>query len=229
MEHCGTRYISRALSGRTPVNAPKITVGADSLNSNPDPSQPTSPGSTPPPMSANDQFAKGVAEKRAALDDHEAEKSLWKGGYSPKAMIGTWIGVAILSLALLVAAIGYAAPPIAIAIGSIVALWLIVAAIYAYRRLAYHYELTTQRFIHQSGVLSRQTDRIEVIDIDDVSFRQGPIQRMLGIGTIDITGSDRSHPQLLMRGIDDVKSVAGMIDDIRRKERKRRSLHIQSM
>jgi len=181
------------------------------------------------PKSANEQFADQVAQKRAGLDVSEPEETLWKGGYSPKAMLGTWIGVSIISIAIVVASVLYGIPTPPIAIGIIIAMWTLVCSVYAYRRLAFHYELTTQRFIHQVGVLSRRTDRIEVIDIDDISFNQGPVQRMLGVGTIDISGSDRSHPNLMMRGIADVKSVAGLIDDIRRKERKKRSLHIQSM
>jgi len=180
-------------------------------------------------MSANEAFVKRVAEKRESASQSEAETLLWSGGYSPKAMLGTWLSVIGLSIAMLVVSYLYQTPKWPIALLVVAILWLVVGLIYAYRKLGYHYELTTQRFIHQVGLLSRQTDRIEVIDIDDVSFRQGPVQRLLGVGTIDISGSDRSHPQLLMRGIANVKTVAGLIDDIRRKERKKRSLHIQSM
>jgi membrane protein YdbS with pleckstrin-like domain len=198
------------------------------LNANPENANPQQP----PPVETvtpKDQFTKQATQKNANQVESEPEQTLWEGGYSPKAMFGTWLIVAIISVALLVVAFLYQMPTIPIALGIIVSLWVLVACVYAYRRLGYHYELTSQRFIHQVGVLSRKTDRIEVIDIDDVSFFQGPIQRMLGIGTIDITGSDRSHPHLLMRGIADVKTVAGLIDDIRRKERKKRSLHIQSI
>lgn len=190
---------------------------------------PESASPSPRPLSANEQFAQQVEEKRAGLAEAEQEKMLWEGGYSAKAMTGTWLGVMIVSIALVAVSTIYQSPPLPIALGLVAAIWLLVGCVYAYRRLGYHYELTTQRFIHQGGVLSRQTDRIEVIDIDDVSFFQGPVQRILGIGTIDITGSDRTHPHLMMKGIADVKTVAGLIDDTRRKERKRRSLHIQSM
>jgi membrane protein YdbS with pleckstrin-like domain len=197
------------------------------LNTNPEtPPATPSPSS---PKSANEAFVNQVAQKRAGAETMDKEESLWTGGYSPKAMLGTWLAVAIATVGIIAAALLYQMPTTPIAAGIIVGLWVIVTCIYAYRRLAFHYELTTQRFIHQVGVLSRRTDRIEVIDIDDVSFSQGPVQRLLGVGTIDVTGSDRSHPQLLMRGIADVKRVAGLIDDIRRKERKKRSLHIQSM
>lgn len=190
---------------------------------------PESTSEPPAPPTATEQFAKVAGEKRTAASEADNEQSLWQGGYSAKAMLGTWIVVGLLSIALLVIAILYGIPQWPIAVGVVVVLWVLVACVYAYRRMGYHYELTTQRFIHQVGILSRRTDRIEVIDIDDVSFFQGPVQRILGIGTIDITGSDRTHPRLVMRGIANVREVAGLIDDTRRKERKRRSLHIQSM
>lgn len=145
------------------------------------------------------------------------------------AMLGYAVSLLIASIALLVVAVIYAVPSITISLIIIAVAWLILGMIYAFRRFGIHYELTNQRFIHQTGLLARRTDRIEVIDIDDVSFFQGPVQRILGIGTIDIASSDRSHPVVKMPGIADVKRVAGMIDDVRRKERKRRSLHIQTM
>ena len=91
---------------------------------------------------------------------------------------------------------------------------------------ALRYRLTTQRFIHEHGVLTRDIDRIEVIDIDDVSYRQTLIDRMVGVGTIRIESGDRSHPELVLRGIDDVQRVSDMIDAARREERVRRGIHI---
>ena len=108
-------------------------------------------------------------------------------------------------------------------------MWVFGGLRYGWRRLGVHYQLTTQRFIHQTGILTRKTDRIEVIDIDDVSFTQGPVERVFGVGTIQLTGSDRTHPTLSMIGIGEVKEVAGLIDDIRHSERRRRSLHIEAI
>ena len=95
--------------------------------------------------------------------------------------------------------------------------------------MSVHYQLTTQRFIHKSGILKRVTDRIEVIDIDDVTYEQGIVQRMLGVGKIRITSSDRSHPELVLSGINDVATIADLIDDTRRAERRRRGVHIETI
>ena len=64
-------------------------------------------------------------------------------------------------------------------------------AVLLYRKMSVHYLLTNQRFIHESGFFRRVTNRIEVLDMDDISFEQALVERMLGVGTIRILSSDR--------------------------------------
>ena len=167
----------------------------------------------------------------------EPENRLWEGGYSAKAMYGTWLILAAVSLAVIAAMIVLpilkVLPPIEthvwwIVLGALLGTWVLGVATFLYRRLSVHYELTTQRFIHSRGILVRTVDRIDVIDIDDVSYVQGIVQRTLGVGKIQLQSKDRSHPSLLLAGIDQVERVSGMIDDVRRKERRKRSLHIDA-
>jgi len=186
----------------------------------------------PATMNAAEKFREQVQSTQEPIEDYEPEEELWNGGYSAKAMVGTWVLLGLVSVATLILPffvpfLAFLSVPISLVV--IVGMWLIGAGIYGVRRFGVHYELTSQRFIHQTGILTRDKDRIEVIDIDDVSFTQGPVQRMFGVGRITITSSDRSHPLLHMIGIADVKSVAGLIDDVRRKERRRRSLHIEAI
>lgn len=168
---------------------------------------------------------------------HEPEKKLWEGGFSPKAMYGTWLISAVVSLGILLALILVPWRELseislsviwAIGIGLIILWWIIAFGSFLLKRLSIFYELTSQRFIHTSGILVRTTDRIDVIDIDDVSYTQGIVQRILGVGTINLVSKDRSHPKLVLSGIDQVAKVSGLIDDVRRKERKKRSLHIDA-
>jgi uncharacterized membrane protein YdbT with pleckstrin-like domain len=148
-------------------------------------------------------------------------------------MIGNWIVAGLLSILLLggMVATGQFVNPIAWIIvgGVLVIMWGWLGCLLAYRKLSVRYELSTQRFIHKTGILRRTTDRIEVIDIDDVTYVQGVVQRMVGVGTIKISSSDRTHPELLLIGIDNVIEIADQIDDVRRKERRRRGLHIEAI
>ncbi len=166
---------------------------------------------------------------RGTQEDDESEEELWEGGYSAKAMYGTWLLAFLLTVVAIVIAVltGGLAMPIAAVLVAV--MWVGLALLLAVRKIGMRYKLTSQRFVHRAGILKQITDRIEVIDMDDVTFEQGIIQRMLGVGTITISSSDKSHPQLQMKGIDDVQTVATLIDDIRRKERRRRGLHIEAI
>ena len=111
---------------------------------------------------------------------------------------------------------GYEALAVIIILLIIIGFWGYNLIKLIHRRLSVSYVLTNQRFIHESGVLRRITDRIEVIDIDDITFEQGVVERIVGVGTIKIASSDHTHPELLLFGIENVSQVSGLIDDTRR-------------
>jgi hypothetical protein len=159
------------------------------------------------------------------------EEELWTGTFSPKAMIGPAIGCGLLSVAGLIGVIvtGGAAP-VLLGFGvALLVIWGMLGLTLLYRRLTVHYRLTSVSFFHDTGLLSRTGNRIEVIDIDDVTVHQGIVSRMLGIGTIRIVSSDQTDPKLDLPGIDDVREVADLIDRTRRAERRRRGLHIEAI
>jgi len=166
-------------------------------------------------------------------DQEEPEEDAWEGGYSGKAMFGNWLAAGCISLLVIVLLFRYEqlregdrSKYILLGIAS---LWILLGFMVLYRKMNVRYHLTTQRFIHQSGILTRVSDRIEVIDIDDVTYYQGVIERLVGVGSIKVNSSDRTHPELWLRGIENVQEVADLLDDLRRKERRRRGLHIESI
>lgn len=175
--------------------------------------------------SPKERFERAVAEKQSG---DVPENDLWSGSYSHLAMIGTWVVGGVGSLLAL-----FLLPALSLSLwstlGLLVLAWLVMLGVYAYRRYSVHYRLTCQRLIHAAGLLWRTNDRVELIDVDDVTFRQGPVERMFGVGTIIVTSSDRSTPELVLPGIENVREVADLIDDARRKERRSRGLHIESV
>jgi membrane protein YdbS with pleckstrin-like domain len=177
--------------------------------------------------------ADAVAAERLRTNDGHAhptpEEELWKGTYCPKAMIGTALSLAVLTIVGGVGAsfaghLGW----IAWAIIALMA-WLWLGLVVLYRQLTVHYRLTSFRFFTETGLLSRVNNRIQVIDIDDVTTEQGPIERMLGLGTITIRARDETSPVLTLRGIENAPRVADMIDGARRGERNRRGLYVAEM
>jgi len=55
---------------------------------------------------------------------------------------------------------------------------------------AHSYRLTNQRLVVESGVFSRTIDEIDLRTVDDISFHQRPLERVLGVARIGIVSSE---------------------------------------
>jgi membrane protein YdbS with pleckstrin-like domain len=146
-------------------------------------------------------------------------------------MIGAWLAGVVFTIAVVAVGVfaSFTGGAWGIAAGVIVLVWLGLVLRLLYLQLSLHYYLTNQRFIHERGLLWREVDRIETIDIDDVGVVQGPVERMLKIGSIRLRSSDATTPEFMIQGIENVRQVASLIDDARRKERRRRGMYIESV
>jgi len=201
-----------------------VIAGTDAVA----PSSTGRPADSPPSPLPPESVSAGPFGPPAGDD---VEENLWEGGFSPRAMIGYWLAAAVVTLLLLgTAAYLVDDRRIWIALVALVLiLWIGVYLRLLYCRWSVHYSLSNQRFIHEAGILRRVTDRVEMIDIDDITFEQGVLDRLMGVGTIRIVSSDRTHPELTLRGIADVGNIARLIDDTRRAERRKRGLHIEAI
>lgn len=161
------------------------------------------------------------------------EEDLWTGRYSPKAMIGPFIGAALLVVLALIGA-SFAGPPAWMIVGiAAVLIFAYLGLQLFYRRMSVEYRLTTHRLVLHKGILSRSDDRILLVDVDDITVQQGLIDRMLNIGTITLNTSDQSTREstkgvLVMRGIENVRDVGDVLDEARRTERTRRGLYMMN-
>jgi uncharacterized membrane protein YdbT with pleckstrin-like domain len=55
------------------------------------------------------------------------------------------------------------------------------------------YRLTSQRLIIENGVFVRHTQEIELHRVNDVKLVQGPIEKLIGVGTVvmgSVSGTD---------------------------------------
>jgi membrane protein YdbS with pleckstrin-like domain len=187
------------------------------------------PDTSPPKTPA--QVMRDSLQDRKEADDDEEERELWTGRYSRRTLIGTWLLCSLVTVLALVAGAMWVRNGTVwiILLVILLIIWGYPGLLLTYRRMSIRYRLTTQRFFHEKGILRHITDRIEVIDIDDITYDQTILQRMVNVGTIHVTSSDRSHPVLDVLGIENVQEVATMMDGARRKERVRRGLHIEAV
>jgi uncharacterized membrane protein YdbT with pleckstrin-like domain len=192
------------------------------------------PSDASPPDNSFPTTPAAAIERMAGVnsgDRDEPEKELWQGRYSSKAMLGAWMVSGLISLTILVLGIIWLRSLAGwLVLAAVILLpWIYNLSVLCYRRWSIRYRLTSQRFIHESGILRRVNNRIEVLDMDDISFEQTVFERLMGVGTIRIVSTDRSDPAFTIVGVDDVKTVSELFDDARRLERRRRGLHVEQI
>ena len=182
-----------------------------------------------PQCGAGLKVGKGRVQVRGPAPD-TPEEELWAGTYSPKAMIGYFVGAGLLTIiGMIVASFAGPAGWTAVVIGALI-LFGYLGLLLAYRRIGLSYRLTTQRLLRNKGILSRTGDHLLVVNIDDVTVYQGLIERMFNVGTIVLHTKDKTtqgEPDgvLTMKGIEEPRHLADLIDEVRRTERNRRGLY----
>jgi membrane protein YdbS with pleckstrin-like domain len=88
------------------------------------------------------------------------------------------------------------------------------------------YELTTRRLRVRTGVLTRRGRDIPLARVNDVSFEQGPLDRLLGCGRL-VVESAGEHGQITLTEIPHVEEVHATLfrlveDEQRRLDRQQR-------
>jgi uncharacterized membrane protein YdbT with pleckstrin-like domain len=86
-------------------------------------------------------------------------------------------------------------------------------ALYVYLRLKYQEQgVTNKRVVLKRGIIGRQTEEMKLKSIETVEIDQGVLGRMLGFGTVKITG--RGVSDILFKGIDDPMAVKRVIESV---------------
>lgn len=176
----------------------------------------------------------------APATESPAERTLWEGQPSPllailRALFRTGMAVAIAPgtlFALHAFAFSDRNPEVRDALGwyraadqHLPLFWVAIAltALFVLRGMAHvlhalrmslgqHYRVTTQRIVSQQGIISKDVDEIDLRVVDDVLLHQTVMQRLLGLGQIEIRSSDRSESRLVLR---DVRAAASLRERIR--------------
>jgi len=149
-------------------------------------------------MSMESQLSDG---ERSVLTLHPHWKSLLR-----PALLLFVVIVAAAALLIVIPA-GRLAGPGRIAVGVVaVVLAVAVFAVPFLRWQTTTYRLTTRRLSLRRGILTRSGRDFPLIRISDVSFSQGPIDRLLGSGRL-VVESAGEHGQLVLNEIPDVQEV----------------------
>jgi uncharacterized membrane protein YdbT with pleckstrin-like domain len=118
------------------------------------------------------------------------EEILWKG--SPSwAVLGGKIAVTVLAVIFLYEAITF-----------VIALLRIRSTVYT---------VTSQRVMIETGLFAKALSEIDLRYIDESSFHQNFLARLLGIGDVTLVSSDKTMPMYVLRNIKEPRAVREMI------------------
>jgi uncharacterized membrane protein YdbT with pleckstrin-like domain len=68
-------------------------------------------------------------------------------------------------------------------------------------------EITNQRIIQETGILSKNTDEVELFRVKDIKLNQPFFLRLFGLSNIILETSDKSHPYKTIPGVRDGKNL----------------------
>ena len=71
--------------------------------------------------------------------------------------------------------------------------WLFFPIIWLIQALFIEYALTTKRVVSKEGVISRNTEEMRLTKAETVEVKQGILGRILGYGTVIVTGTGSSY------------------------------------
>lgn len=90
-------------------------------------------------------------------------------------------------------------------------------AIYRWLKTRNHvYEITTQRIRETTGILSKQTDDLELYRVKDMRLEQPFFLRLFGAGNIRLMTSDRTSEDFVLRAVRPKEGPRALMDQIRR-------------
>jgi hypothetical protein len=89
------------------------------------------------------------------------------------------------------------------------------------------YTITSERLKIRRGMLSRQIENFELIRLQDIDYKQGLSERLLGIGDIYIRGQDPSNPEIVLRNISQPEEVYEILRKAWLEARKRHGLQFR--
>lgn len=162
----------------------------------------------------------------------KCEKQVWEGRPAWRSYYGAWALWALLSAAVLGAAYKWkASGSLAVnlawlfTLGSCVALFVREALFV----LGLRYRLTTQRLFVHRGIITRVTDQMELMRVDDVRLRQGVVDRLVNTGDVEIMGTDETDETVMLRSVSAPAEIAEALRLHVRGVRDKRTLMVEQI
>lgn len=161
---------------------------------------------------ARQPMLSGAAPRRGPAGPHhsatpppdEPERDLWQGCYSGRTAMPLWILCAFFGVIALYAAFAaFSGAMRAVAIVLAFAPPAFIGWTVLIAKLSTRYRLTNQRLFISQGIVSRTHSEVELVRVDDVTVRQGLVQRAFNVGDVVLATTDANESAIEILGVDD--------------------------
>jgi len=142
--------------------------------------------------------------------DENQEVDVWWGSYAGRTMWPSFlVCLGLTGLIILFAWINVDRGQLKLTIlGLSAGVWLIQLGRFAYRYFGFTYRLTSKRLFRNR---SRQPLQVFLTDVGEVSVEQNGFEKLVGVGRVFITFSDKTRPPVVLEGIAKPKQVIELI------------------
>ncbi|MGI8505892.1 MAG: PH domain-containing protein [Solirubrobacteraceae bacterium] len=149
------------------------------------------------------------------MELRDDETMIFDGHPSSKAALDTFLKGDLLALAVGALLWFVVSPSIGVLAAILIAMLTFLAAQIERRRV--RYVITSQRLYVRQGIFSKYEQQTRLDRVQDVSTRQNPLERILGIGTVDFdTAGGEDEDDFRFAGVEDPGEVVRAVDDAQR-------------
>jgi membrane protein YdbS with pleckstrin-like domain len=90
------------------------------------------------------------------------------------------------------------------------ALGLVVVMVLFYKALKLrmtHYEVSSERIEYGTGIFDRKVDNLDMFRVVDIKLRRSFLDCIVGVGTVLLTTTDKSHPEFVFEKVRDAREL----------------------
>lgn len=169
-------------------------------------------GEAPSGLGRQGEAGVGAERQRPAQGAAEPEKALWEGRMDWRHFGGAcalYVGAA--AAVLIICAIWFSSATLCytfllVIIGAVLAgargVWIILST---------RYRLTTERLFIERGIVRQTIDQIELVRVDDIRVTKGVVDRVFGLGSVQILSTDFTDRSVEIKGVADADGVAELV------------------
>jgi uncharacterized membrane protein YdbT with pleckstrin-like domain len=144
------------------------------------------------------------------MDLHPGERIIYEGHPSWRSTIAFYLKGALI--AAVIGVIVWLIRDIGTGAGAFVVAFAVVIVVGFIRRYFTVYTITNQRLRIQRGIIARNVQQTQIERVQNVNTRQGVIQRILQVGTVDFDTAGTGDADFAFHGVNNPENVVAAVD-----------------